>query len=146
MGGTHGHVFRPTSSEELVAWDGIVAHNLADNIAECWMVSQLNTFDCEISEAMHYCHWLDIKACLKQCAYFHEKDRKADDYDPTRKYCLVWDVMTYNMNQLIKKGGLDHTLDKTTWANESYADMHGPLLGKKCNKGGQHLLLLDSNR
>ena len=43
---------------------------------------------------------------MKQCAYFEEKDRKADGYDPTQKYRLVWDVMTYNMNQLIMKGGV----------------------------------------
>jgi hypothetical protein len=81
---------------------------------------------------------------MKQCAYFEEIDRKADGYNPTQKYRLVWDVMTYNMNQLIVKAGLDHTMDETTWPNGSYADMHGRLLGKKCNKGGQHVLLLDS--
>ena len=146
MGGTRGHVFRPTNSEELVTWDGIVARNLADNQAESWMASQSNTFDHIIAEAMHYRRFLDIKACMKQCAYFEEKDRKADGYDPTQKYRLVWDVMTYNMNQLIMKGGLDHTMDETTWPNNSYADMHSRLLGKKTNKGGQHVLLLDSRR
>jgi hypothetical protein len=55
--------------------------------------------------------------------------------------------MTHNMNQLIdNKGGLDLTLDKTTWPNSSYADIQGCLQGKKTNKGGQHVLLLDSKR
>ena len=57
---------------------------------------------------------------------------------------LVWDVMTHNMNQLIDKGGLDLTLDETTWSNSSYADIQGCLQGKKADKGGQHVLLLDS--
>jgi len=98
-GGTRGHVFRPTNAEELLVWDGIVTRNLADNVAESWMASQSNTYDREIDEAMHYRRWLDIKACMKLCNFYHEKDRKATDYDPTEKYRLVWDVMTHNMKQ-----------------------------------------------
>jgi hypothetical protein len=52
--------------------------------------------------------------------------------------------MTHNMNQLIDKGGLDLTMDETTWPNSSYADIQGRLLGKKTDKGGQHVLLLHS--
>jgi hypothetical protein len=54
--------------------------------------------------------------------------------------------MTHNMIQLIDKGGLDLTLDETTWPNSSYADIQGHLQGKKTYKGGQHVLLLDSKR
>ena len=54
--------------------------------------------------------------------------------------------MTFNMNQIIEKGGLDLTMDETTWPNSSYADVHGRLSGKKTDKGGQHVLLLDSRR
>jgi hypothetical protein len=54
--------------------------------------------------------------------------------------------MTHNMNQLIDKGGLDLTMDETTWPNSSYADIQGHLQGKKTNKGGQHVLLLDFKR
>ncbi len=59
---------------------------------------------------------------------------------------FVWDVLTHNTNQLIDKGGLDLTMDETTWPNSSYADIHGRLQGKKTDKGGQHVLLLDSKR
>jgi hypothetical protein len=44
-GGTHGHVFHPTTAEELLVWDGIVCHNINTNIAESWMMSQSNMFD-----------------------------------------------------------------------------------------------------
>jgi hypothetical protein len=54
--------------------------------------------------------------------------------------------MTHNMNQLIDKVGLDLTMDETTWPNSSYADIQGRLQGKKTDKGGQHVLLLDSKR
>ena len=145
-GGTRGHVFRPTNAEELLVWDGIVTRNLADNVVESWMASQSNTYDREIDEAMHYWRWLDIKACMKLCNFYHEKDRKATDYDPTEKYRLVWDVMTHNMKQVIKKMGLDHTIDETTWPSASYSDMHNRVQGKKCTKGGQHVLLLDAQR
>jgi hypothetical protein len=113
-------------------------------MAESWMASQSNTYDREIDEAMHYRRWLDIKACMKLCNFYHEKDRKATDYDPTEKYRLVWDTMTHNMRQVIKKMGLDHTIDETTWPSASYSDMHNCVQGKKCTKGEQHVLLLDA--
>ncbi len=97
-------------------------------------------------EAMHFRRWLDIKACLKQNEFWTEKKKPNEGYDLKQKYCLVWDVMTHNMNQLIDKGGLDLTMDKTTWPNTSYADIQGCLQGKKSEKGGQHVLFLDSKR
>jgi hypothetical protein len=54
--------------------------------------------------------------------------------------------MAHNMNQLIDKGGLDLTKDETTWPNSCYADIQSRLQGKKTDKGGQHVLLLDSKR
>ncbi len=95
---------------------------------------------------MHFRRWLDIKACLQQNEFWTEKMRTVEGYDPTQKYRLVWDVMTHKMNQLIDKGGLDLTMDETTWPNSSYADIQGRLQGKKTDKGGQHVLLLDSKR
>jgi hypothetical protein len=44
-GGTRGHVFCPTTTEELLVWDGIVCHNINTNIAESWMMNQSNTLD-----------------------------------------------------------------------------------------------------
>ncbi len=135
-GGTRGHLFCPANAEELLVWDGIVCQNLNSNIAESWMMSQSNTFDREIAEAMHFRCWLDIKGCLKRNEYFTEKKRGDKGYDPTHKYRLVWDVMTDNMNQLIERGGLDLTMDKTTWPNSSYANVHGRLNGKKLTREG----------
>jgi hypothetical protein len=110
------------------------------------MMNLSNTFDQEIMEAMHFRRLLDIKACLKQNEFWTEKKSTDKGYDPTQKYRLVWDVMTQNMNQLIDKGGLDLTMDETTWPNSSYADVQGRLQEKKTDKGGQHMLLLDSKR
>ncbi len=99
-------------------------------------------------EAMHFRRWIDIKAYLKQNEFWTEKKKTDEGYDPTQKYrlLLLWDVMTHNMNQLIDKGGLCLTLDEITWPNSSYADIQGRLQGKKTDKGGQHVLLLDSKR
>ncbi len=145
-GGTRGHVFHPTTAEELLVWDGIVCRNINANIAESWMMNQSNMFDQEIMEGMHFRRWIDIKACLKQNEFWTEKWRTDKEYDPKQKYRLVWDFMTHNMNQLIDTGGLDLTMDETTWPNSSYADVQGRLEGKKTDKGGQHVLLLDSKR
>ncbi len=66
------------------------------------------------------------------------------DTNQQREYHHVWDVMTHNINQLIEKEGLYPTHDKTTWPNSSYAGMQGQLQGMLCDKGGHHVLLLDS--
>ncbi len=145
-GGTCGHVFRPTTAEELLVWDGIVCWNINTNIAESWMMNKFNTFDQEIMEAIHFRRWLNIKACLKQNEFRPEKKKTDKGYDPTQKYRMVWDVMTRNMNQLIDKGDLDVTMDEATWQNSSYADIQGCLQGKKTDRGGQYVLLLDSKR
>ncbi len=97
-------------------------------------------------EAMHFRRWLDIKACLKQNAFGDEEKKTDKGYDPTQKYRLVWDVMTHNMNQLIDRGSLDLILDETIWPKSSQADIQGNQQGKKTDKGGQHVLLLDSKR
>ncbi len=68
-GGTGDHQFRNCTAEELVVWDGIVCCNQSNNSAESWMKSQSNTYDREISEAMHYRCWLDIKSCPKLNLY-----------------------------------------------------------------------------
>jgi hypothetical protein len=44
-GGTCGHVFCPTTAEELIVWDGIVCRNINTNIAESWIMNQSNMFD-----------------------------------------------------------------------------------------------------
>ena len=83
---------------------------------------------------------------MKQNVYHQETKRGEPGYNPTQKYRLIWDIVCHNMNQLILVGGLDLTADETSWPNSSYADVHSNLIGKKTDKGGQHVLLLDSNR
>jgi hypothetical protein len=144
--GTNGNKFSPVNAEELVVWDGIVICNLSDNIADCWLKNQLNTYDRDIDEAMRFRRWLDIKSVMKQNVYHKEKKRGDAGYDPTQKYRLIWDAITHNMNRMIKVGGLDCTGDETSWPNSSYADVNSNLKGKKTDKGGQHVLLLNARR
>jgi hypothetical protein len=92
---------------------------------------------------MHFLCWLDIKAN----EYFSETKKGEAGYDPTQKYWLVWDAMTHNMIMIIKRGGKDATMDETTWPNFSWADKRyaqPSQPGEKRDKGGQHVLLLDS--
>jgi hypothetical protein len=88
-GGTRGHVFFPTSAEELLVWDGIVCCNINTNIAESWMMNQSNMFDQKIMEVMHFRRWLDIKACLKQNEFWTGKKKTDEGYDPMQKYRLA---------------------------------------------------------
>jgi hypothetical protein len=84
-GGTRGHVFRPTTAEEILVWDGNVCRNINTNIAKSWMMNQSNTFDREIMEAMHFRRWLDIK----QNEFWTEKKKTDKGYDLTQTHHLV---------------------------------------------------------
>jgi hypothetical protein len=75
-----------------------------------------------------------------------ETKRGQKNYNPTQKYWLAWDVMTFHMNLLIKRAGKDATMDETTWSNSSYAEMHSKFVNKKTDMDGQHVLLLDAKR
>ena len=144
LGPNYGHKFLPASAEELLNWDGMVTRNINSNIGSCWNSEQSHQY-CElIADTMSFRRWLDIKAVMKLCDYTKETKRGEPGYDPTQKYRKIWDVQVHNLNQFIEKGGLDITVDETTWANASYADMHGRLRGKKVSKGGQHTLCLDA--
>ena len=80
----------------------------------------------------------------KLCRHCDEKKKVEEGYDPTQKYRWIWDVTCYNVNQLLSRGGLDISVDKTTWPNALYAVMQGRLRGKKESKGGQHIIALDA--
>ncbi len=55
--------------------------------------------------------------------------------------------MVHNMNQIIKCAGCNVTIDETTWANSSYADVHSCIIGKPtASNGGQHVVCLDSQQ
>jgi hypothetical protein len=83
LGGMRGHTFAPASAEELVIWDGIVIRNLSDNIGDCWLKKQSNTYDREISKEMRFRRWIDIKTCMKQNVFHQETKRGDPGYDPT---------------------------------------------------------------
>ena len=147
-GGTRGHFFRPTNAEEMLNWDGIVARNLNENIGNCWRLAngKSNSYDSVIAGTMKFRRWFDIKGVYKQNPFYEEKKRGDEGYDPCQKYRKIWDVMTHNMNQLILEAGKDAALDESTWPNASYADCQGRLQGKKTDKGGQHVMVIDCQR
>ena len=146
MSGTRSNNFANTNAEELVRWDGIVNRNRGKAMGECWMKNAPGKYDEVVDACMTYRRWLDIKSCLKQTLYFDEKKKGDEGFDPCVKYRLLWDVGCHNMRCLVKDAGLDLTIDETTWPNASYAPVHGRLMGKKCNKGGQHVVALDTKR
>jgi hypothetical protein len=43
--GTREHVFRLTTDDKLLVWDGIMCRNINTIIAESWMMNQSNMFD-----------------------------------------------------------------------------------------------------
>ncbi len=53
---------------------------------------------------MAYSRWRQLKGNMKLCLFYQEKKKGDDGYDPTIKYRKIWDVATYNLNQLIKRG------------------------------------------
>ena len=50
----------------------------------------------------------------------------------------------YTINQILKRGGTDITIDKTTWMSVSYSDMHHRHTGKKEYKGQDCTIAVDA--
>ena len=145
-GSDYGSSYLPCTAEELVVWDGIVIRNKS-TVGNCWDLSSENAYDPIVDKSMSFRRWLDIKAVMKQNVWYEEKKRGEIGYDPTQKYRLIWDVLIFNMNNYIESAGLDVTIDETTWANSSYADVHSRIRNKPgASKGGQHTVVLDSKR
>ena len=83
-------------------------------------------------------HSTGIKSIYKLCDHSKETKRVDDNYDPTQKYRLVWDVTAHNVNQCVEKADIDRTIDETTHSNESPSDMHDNVKGKPgISKGGE---------
>ena len=118
--GLRNHAFRTSTAEEHVNWDGVVARNTNKNLANCWNEEHENAHGPIIAGTMKYQRWLQLKRCVKLCPYYDEPEKDHADYDPTQKYAMLWDVMTFNLNAFIKKGGTDVTIDETTWPSACY--------------------------
>ena len=103
-----------------------------------------NEYDEVIANSMRFRQCFDLKATNKLCSIFEEKKKGEDGYDPTKKYCTIWDVTVYNLNQYIETAGKDVTNNKTTWVNVTYAEVQYWLVGKKVSKGGQHTMCCDA--
>ena len=56
---------------------------------------------------------------------------------------MLWDVMTFNLNSFINKGGADVTIDETTWPSACYGPVHNRLMKKKASKGEQYILAVE---
>ena len=88
----YGHPFRPCLAEELVNWDGIVTRNLNNYVGNNWRREYTNQYDPLIVNTMSLTRWLDLKRNMKLCDYPKEIPRDEVGYDPSGKYCLIWDV------------------------------------------------------
>ena len=102
-----------------------------------------------IAEVMSVSRFVDLKLNHKLICLLKEKNlppRGEAGYDPSRKYRMIWDAPIFNLNCIIKRDGKDVVIDKTTWPNESPANMQGRTKGKKMAKGGQHVLVVGARR
>ncbi len=145
QGGESGHLFNTTNSQELMRWDGVVVWNVNEFVGNSWNSRHENQYNPVISSTMTYSRWRQLKGNMKLCLFYEEKKKGEDGYDPTIKYRKIWDVLTYNLNQFVERGGLDLTVDETTWSNGSYAEIHSKIRNKPgASKGGQHTLVVDS--
>ena len=142
--GLRKYAFRTSTVEEHINWDGVVVRNTNKNLTSCWKKENENAYDPIIAGTMKYQCWLQIKRCVKLCPYYDEPEKHTPEYDPTQKYKMLWDVMTFNLNAFIKKGCTDVTIDKTTWPSACYGPVNNRLMKKKASKGGQQTLAVDS--
>jgi len=108
------HAFCTSTAEEHINWDGVVTRKTNKNLANCWNKENENAYDPLIAGTMKYQRWLQMKRCVKLCPYCEEPENHEPAYDPTQEYRMLRDVMAFNLNLFIKKGGTDVTINETT--------------------------------
>ena len=124
LDGSYGHTWKPTSPVEHVNFDGIVFENKSECIHDSWCNDDVNgEYNPLIAKTMRHHRFLDIRRLQKLNDIATEFPRSDERHDPCAKYRLVWDVMEHNMNVLMAKGGLDLTIDETTWSNMGFGGL-----------------------
>jgi hypothetical protein len=121
---TYSNVFCMCNPEELTNWDGIVSRNVSTNIFNSWNLKHDNQYNSAIVNTTGIRQVLTIKGSKKLCSHYSEIPRNDPRCNPNQKYQLVWYVMTHNINQCVERGGLDLSLEETTWPSGLYAGMH----------------------
>lgn len=104
--GNDGGPFCPTNAEELVNFDEIVAHNSNENIHDCWFDDKGDLYDTIIADTMSHSQLIDLGSNFNLNNNGKENKCGEGGHNPFAKYWLVWDVMVYNMNLLVKKAPL----------------------------------------
>ena len=142
-----GHTFKLTNNMEGVHFDGIGFRCKSENVHNCFC-SDDDDYDELIANTMYHRRYIDLRSKLKCNDNSHCPPRGEPGHDPCAKYRLPWDVMTHNMNCLIKRASLDLTADETTCACMSYGGLALYRVSGKpgVTKGGQNVVLLDSHR
>ena len=114
--------------------DGAIACNNNENMVICCDEDKNNQFDPMLADTMRFLWWLQIKQCLELINPYKKKEKHEDGYEPTQKFLKVWGVFTFILNAFTKKGGMDITVDETTWPSACYEPMHQRLIMEKASK------------
>ena len=144
--GSRGHTWTTTYAKENVRWDDIIMRNKNKAVTDNWDDNKDGLYNSVIEEAMNVPHFNGLKLNHKLICPLEERNlptRGEAGYDPSRKYRKICYVPNFNLNCIIKRGGKDIVINKTTWLNKSPADMQGRTKGEKTTKGGQHVLVVD---
>ncbi len=94
-----------------------------------------NAFDSIVDELISLRRWLDIRSVMKQNIGYMEKKYDESGYHPTQKYCLIWDIVTFNIS------GIEVTMDETTWTYSLYTDTHS-YIKPGASKVGQYTVVI----
>ena len=125
LGGTYGHTYKNVTSKELVRFDGCVVRDgvrggSGGALYRWWMEG--TDYDDNISSALTYRRFIQIKRVKKLCNNSTAPKRGEEGYDPTYKYDYIFKTIVHNINLLSKLGELDITGDETSWATASFGE------------------------
>jgi hypothetical protein len=147
-GGNYGHYFHPTTAEELLQFDGIVAMNRNTNIHDSWCTDNERRYDSLIAATMKHRRFIDLRGLIKLNDNTVQKKRGERGYDPCAKYNMIWDVICHNMNAILNEGGDDICIDETSWSHMGFgSEALERVYGKPgINKGGQTVIAVSAKR
>jgi hypothetical protein len=141
------------SLSELLRFDGILYLHAAlgskFSIAKRWDPDDcFYQKDIKQKSGMSFGRWEEIKKNLKLCDNRVEEALDGTDrYNPAHKFDLIYQCLVHNVNEFTQKSCLDLVIDESTWPYYGFGGIFVDYLtDKMCSRGGQTVLLMDSDR
>ena len=143
-----GHTFKNVCEDELLRWMGCVIRDASlggnGNIYLRWQEGH-PYYDEVIAKNTLPSRWRELKSVIKLNQNLPEEFKGKIPESPSAKFDYIFKTITENINAFTESAHQDQTIDETTYGFGGYGPGMGRVKGKRVNKGGQTVMMVDAD-